>query len=70
MKLDNNNHSVFLMYYHLVLAVKYRRKVIAPAISEQKGRAIIKADKFYPSSQLCSDCGYRNKEVKNLKVRE
>ena len=28
MDLDNNNHSVFLMYYHLVLVVKYRRKVI------------------------------------------
>ncbi|MGE6599473.1 IS200/IS605 family transposase [Bacillus proteolyticus] len=24
MKLDNNNHSVFLLYYHLVLVVKYR----------------------------------------------
>ncbi|MDC3415212.1 IS200/IS605 family transposase, partial [Aquibacillus sp. 3ASR75-11] len=24
MKLDSNNHSVFLMYYHLVLVVKYR----------------------------------------------
>jgi len=28
MKLDNNNHSVFLLYYHLVLVTKYRRKVI------------------------------------------
>ncbi|MGG4397927.1 IS200/IS605 family transposase [Paenibacillus thiaminolyticus] len=28
MELDNNNHSVFLLYYHLVLVVKYRRKVI------------------------------------------
>lgn len=27
MKLDNNAHSVFLLYYHLVLVVKYRRKV-------------------------------------------
>ncbi|MEQ2421305.1 IS200/IS605 family transposase, partial [Megasphaera sp. CLA-AA-H81] len=27
MKLDSNNHSVFLLYYHLVLVVKYRRKV-------------------------------------------
>ncbi|MDA1974904.1 IS200/IS605 family transposase, partial [Bacillus cereus] len=25
MKLDSNNHSVFLLYYHLVLVVKYRR---------------------------------------------
>ncbi|WP_062197091.1 IS200/IS605 family transposase [Massilibacterium senegalense] len=34
MKLDNNNHSVFLLYYHLVLVVKYRRKVIDVAISD------------------------------------
>lgn len=27
MELDNNAHSVFLLYYHLVLVVKYRRKV-------------------------------------------
>lgn len=27
MELDNNHHSVFLLYYHLVLVVKYRRKV-------------------------------------------
>jgi putative transposase len=27
-ELDSNNHSVFALYYHLVLVVKYRRKVI------------------------------------------
>ena len=25
--LDSNNHSVFKLYYHLILVVKYRRKV-------------------------------------------
>ncbi|MFG5919568.1 IS200/IS605 family transposase, partial [Sneathia vaginalis] len=25
MILDSNSHSVFLLYYHLVLIVKYRR---------------------------------------------
>lgn len=35
MQLDNNNHSVFLMYYHLVLVVKYRRKVVDDAISDR-----------------------------------
>ncbi|MHB9095011.1 MAG: IS200/IS605 family transposase [Eubacteriales bacterium] len=35
MELDNNNHSVFLMYYHLVLVVKYRRKVISDDISNR-----------------------------------
>jgi putative transposase len=37
--LDNNGHSVFLMYYHLILVVKYRRKVIDDAISG-RGREI------------------------------
>ena len=35
MQLDNNNHSVFSMYYHLVLVVKYRRKVIDNSLSER-----------------------------------
>ncbi|MTW84404.1 IS200/IS605 family transposase [Virgibacillus dakarensis] len=34
MSLDSNNHSVFLMYYHLVLVVKYRRKVIDDTVSD------------------------------------
>ena len=35
MKLDNNNHSVFLMYYHLVMVIKYRRNVIDKDISNR-----------------------------------
>lgn len=31
---------------------------------------LIKADKFYPSSQLCSVCGFKNIVVKNLDIRE
>ena len=38
-ELDNNNHSVFLMYYHLVFVVKYRRKIIDNVVS-QRLRAI------------------------------
>lgn len=33
MVLDNNNHSVFSLNYHLVLVVKYRRPVIDDVIS-------------------------------------
>lgn len=35
MKLDNNNHSVFALNYHLVLVIKYRRKVIDDTISNR-----------------------------------
>jgi putative transposase len=34
-ELDNNNHSVFLLYYHLILIIKYRRKVIDNNISKR-----------------------------------
>lgn len=34
MELDNNNHSVFLLYYHLVLVVKYRHKVLSDRMSQ------------------------------------
>ena len=41
--------------------------------AEWYGREIIKIDRFYPSTQLCSGCGYKNESVKGLhglKVRE
>lgn len=39
-------------------------------VGRQTGTQMIKVDKFYPSSQLCHDCGYQNKEVKNIRVSE
>ena len=35
MYLESNNHSVFSMHYHLVMVVKYRRKVINDDISKR-----------------------------------
>ena len=35
MKLRSNNHSVFAIHFHLILVVKYRRKVITDAISNR-----------------------------------
>ena len=35
MKLDNNAHSMFLLYYHLVLVIKYRRSVFDDKISNR-----------------------------------
>ena len=35
LELDTNAHSVFLLHYHLILVIKYRRKVIDEAISKR-----------------------------------
>ena len=41
--------------------------------AEWFGRKIVKIDRFYPSTQICSSCGYKNESIKGLKnlgVRE
>ncbi|GAB2319627.1 IS200/IS605 family element RNA-guided endonuclease TnpB [Alkalibacterium sp. s-m-22] len=47
-------------WYEFVRQLEYK--------SKQKGRTIIKADRFYPSSQICSSCGHRDGE-KPLQIR-
>jgi len=37
--------------------------------SEWNNRIYHKVDRYYPSSQLCNVCGYKNKDTKNLGVR-
>ena len=34
------------------------------------GREFHKIDTFFPSSQLCSNCGYKNKDTKDLDIRD
>ena len=47
MNLDNNSHSVFLLYYHLVLVVKYRRKVFDDNVSNFAKDIFIRISKSY-----------------------
>ena len=35
-----------------------------------KNKQLIKIDTYYPSSQVCSVCEYKNEKVKDLAVRE
>lgn len=35
MKFDTNNHSVFILHYHLIMCIKYRNKVIDNNISNR-----------------------------------
>jgi len=49
-------------WYELTRQLKYK--------SKWNGRTYIKIDRFYASSQLCFSCGYKNTNVKDLKVRD
>lgn len=52
MKLDSNNHSVFSLNYHLVLVIKYRRKVIDDNISERAKEMFISLGEKYHISLI------------------
>ncbi|PFG13217.1 IS200/IS605 family transposase [Bacillus sp. es.036] len=47
MNLDSNNHSVLLMYYHLVMVVKHRRKVIDDTISDYSKEKFVSLGEKY-----------------------
>ena len=49
-------------WYELTRQLEYK--------SKWNDRTYIKIDTFYASSQLCSSCGYKNANVKDLKVRD
>ena len=34
------------------------------------GKQFVTVDTFFPSSQICHDCGYKNTNIKNLNVRD
>jgi len=38
--------------------------------AEWNDKKVVKIDRFYPSSQTCSGCGYINQQIKDLSVRD
>ena len=38
--------------------------------AEWYGKTVVVIDRYFPSSQICSNCGTKNSSVKNLKVRK
>jgi len=51
-----------LGFYQFVQILEY--------VASKCGCEVRKADRFYASSQICCCCGYQNKNVKDLRVRE
>lgn len=38
--------------------------------AEWYGKTIVQVSRWFPSSQLCSNCGYQNPDIKNLEIRK
>ena len=49
-------------WYELTRQLEYK--------AEWNGRKYVKIDTYFPSSQTCNVCGYKNSDTKDLSVRE
>ncbi|QSF47867.1 IS200/IS605 family element transposase accessory protein TnpB [Paenibacillus tianjinensis] len=82
-KIINDNQVIVIEDLHVKNMMK--NSLLAKVISEASwsnfrrmleykgkwyGREIIVAPTYYPSSQLCSICGHKNKDIKKLNVRQ
>ncbi len=47
MKLESNKHSVFLLHYHLVLVVKYRRQIFDDSMSNYAKDIFVRIGQSY-----------------------
>lgn len=72
--LENLKAKGMMQNHHLARSVadasfyEFRRELEYKA--KWYGKTVSVIDTFYPSSQLCSDCGYRNQGTKDLGVRK
>lgn len=62
MKSDNAKSFQDVAQSEFITMLKYK--------AEWHGKTIMQVSRWFPSSQLCSECGYKNKAIKNLEIRE
>ena len=64
------NVSGMVKNHHLAQAITDCSWSTFISMLEYKCDNLVKVDKWFASSQTCSECGHVNKDVKNLKIRE
>ena len=62
MKKDNSKNISDVSWYEFIRQLEYKCLWYDKILS--------KIDTYYPSSQLCSNCGYKNPALKDTKIRE
>ena len=72
--LENLNANGMMANHHLARAVAdasfYEIKRELEYKAQRYGRTLQLIDRFFPSSQLCHVCGFKNSDIKDLSVRE
>ena len=62
MKKDNSKNISDVSWYEFIRQLEYK--------CLWYGKILSKIDTYYPSSQLCSNCGFKNPVLKDTKIRE
>lgn len=65
--MEDLNVSGMLKNHKLAKAIQeagfYRFKSVLSYKAFNNGKRVVSVDRFYPSSKMCSECGYKNKEL-------
>ena len=58
------------MVYSFMQCIRNTQKVEYPYKLNERGKYLVKIDRWYPSSQTCCKCGLIHPEMKDLTNRE
>ena len=68
--LQDGGHKMRVLHKSIQDSAWYLFRLKLEYKAKKFGKQLVTVDTFFPSSQICHDCGYKNTDTKNLHIRD
>ena len=68
--LQEGGHKMRVLHKSIQDSAWYLFRLKLEYKAKKFGKQLVTVDTFFPSSQICHDCGYKNTDTKNLHIRD